>query len=442
MSIATAIATGVVKGVDDYSTTMRRQRIEDREDKRFGWEEGDQKQKVKVRDAGTALGESLADIDRRSQSGDLPGGDDNVVQQTPAALPVAPTGIASPSAPMTPPSTPAGAPIVAAAPVATGIRPENAAPSSATPAKQATPVTVFNSNGEGKYKNQPLANEAKMTATRDAWAKFYTDSGQPEKIMGLDKQISEMRETQYEPVRKATAAAIISGDPGAMQMVSKFSKMAGLGVQYEGGTWDAAKRTWNDVKVTRDGGESKVMSIPAEVMFTTIGSLTPSKLIENQDARADKLKDQNVAQQNADSSTSRAASSAVSAGAQATNARLNRDTKRDNDVINTEVKTRSFFASTYGSNKPMKEMTPQEFGMASPDEQARYTRRLNASDNANEQTVRASNLYSLNPERRGAEIVNALAYIDSHPNEEPAGRNRDGSYFFTIGGKNYTIPQR
>jgi hypothetical protein len=408
-AFAGGMAEGISRGIKDENEKEQTQALRD-----------DRLEKVKIRGARDELSKALEEINHKSANGMLPGSDDNVIQQ-PEQAPVA-------SAQQAPAQQTA---------IAT---PDQAAPAAA-PAAPAQPKQdsnrvkdIFQSNGEGLYKNQNLANDAKYSAIRSAYEKFFVSTGQPERVLDLDKKINEMRDNAYDPLRKATAAAVMSGQPGAIDMVNKFSQAAGLGFQYEGGEYDQKSHTWNNVKVTDAKGKSQVENIPVATMYTVLGVLTPEKKLELDFNREDTARRFSIEDKNAESNRISANAASTKAGAEKNYAdarvkALNEDSK------GTEVKARvealnKFFPS---ADRVLKS---DETINDSKEEVARKKRDIEIDSTG--RTV-AGNLASLNPKVDVRVIAGAARSAASGNRPEKQVEQETGRTYFTHGGvKLYT----
>lgn len=286
------------------------------QDEKMDWERAEQKEKADIRTARDDLANSLSSINKDSAYGKLPGSADNALeQQTPAQTDVPVQGaIASP---------------------------DQAAPASApAPAKEVDRLAnPYMQNGEGLYKNQKLADDAKYKATRDAYANYFTRIGQPEKVLTLDKAVNEMREAAYDPVRKHALAAVSSGQPGAMDMVNKFSQAAGLGFTYEGGQYDSKNHAWTGVKVTGSDGKSSVETIPVATFGQVMGALTFDKALELRFNREDTARKFAIEDKNAESQRISANAASTKAGAESRYADA-RVTALGNDAKGADAKAR------------------------------------------------------------------------------------------------------
>lgn len=290
-AFAGGMAEGISRGIKDENEKEQTQALRD-----------DRLEKAKIRAARDELSKTFDEMNHKIAYGKLPAGDDNVIQQ-PEQAPV--EGAQQAPAQQTAIATPDQA-----APAAT--------PAAPVEQKQDTSRVndIFKSNGEGLYKNQNLANEAKYAAIRNAYEKFFIATGQPERVLDLDKKINEMRDNAYDPLRKATAAAVMSGQPGAIDMVNKFSQAAGLGFQYEGGEYDQKTHTWNNVKVTDAKGKTQVENIPVATMYTVLGVLTPEKKLELDFNREDTARKFAIEDKNAESNRISANAASTKAGAE------------------------------------------------------------------------------------------------------------------------------
>ena len=301
-----SFASGLTEGID-------KGRARAIQDEKMEWERADQKEKADMRAARTDLSTMLQSINNDSAHGKLPGSPDNLVEQQ-AQQTQPQTAIATPD--------------------------QQAAPAAETPVQQEDRLkNPYTQNGEGLYKNQQLADDAKYKATRDAFAAYFVKTGQPEKVLTLDKAVNEMREAAYDPVRKHALAAVSSGQPGAMAAVNKFSQAAGLGFTYEGGEYDSKNHTWNNVKVTGADGKSAVENIPVATFGQVMGALTFDKALEIRFNREDTARKFAIDEKNADSQRISANASATKAGAESryADARVN---QLNNDAKGNDLKAR------------------------------------------------------------------------------------------------------
>lgn len=273
-----SFASGLSEGID-------KGRARAIQDERMEWERADQKEKADMRIAKEDLAKSISSINTDSAYGKLPGAPDNALPQQEAP---AQTAIATPDQ-------------------------QAASPAAPQEDRLANP---FKQNGEGLYKNQQLADDAKYKATRDAFANYFARTGQAEKILTLDKAVNEMREAAYDPVRKHALAAVSSGQPGAMDMVNRFSQAAGLGFKYEGGEYDSKNHTWNNVKVTGADGKTAVENIPVATFGQVMGALTFDKALELRFNREDTARKFAIDDKNAESQRISANAAATKAGAE------------------------------------------------------------------------------------------------------------------------------
>lgn len=380
------------------------------QDEKMSWERADQKEKADMRIARDDLSKSLQSINTDSAYGKLPGAEDNVVPQQADAQQTQPqTAIAGP---------------------------DQAAAGAATPA--ATPQVdrlknPFTQNGEGLYKNQQLADDAKYKATRDAMANYFVKIGQPEKVLTLDKAVNEMREAAYDPVRKHALAAISSGSVGAMDMATKFSQAAGLGYTYEGGQYDAKTHAWNGVKVTDANGKSAVENIPVATFGTVMGGLTFDKALQLRFDREDAAAKNAIESKKADASM-------ITAGAHARNAATNESTRASNEGINNEVRSRRYFDDFYGAGKDFQVKEPKDMLGWDDKQKSDYAAKVQNYETGRHNSQLAGSIFSINPGVKPGEITALIGKLSKNPDMKPDGQDSNGSYYFNVGGKKIVMP--
>lgn len=288
-AFAGGLATGIQSGqkmVSDHERILdERQEREERQ---------------KIRDARTEFQKQMSEARTQFATGKLPGQEDNLLEQAQPA-----------------PAQAAEAPRTAISLDGT------AAPAPAQPAEAPKPQpdlsgnvnNIFKSNGEGLYKNQKQANDAYWGRLRDITANYYEKTGQVEKLQTVDKSINEWRTSSYDELRKATAAAIATGDAGALKMASNLASLTGLGIQLDPntGTYDPKAQAWKGVKVIGTDGKEAIQDLSAVSLMSTIGYLSPEKLVEHTVARQDKERQFGIEEDKAKSDRIRANNSGIQA---------------------------------------------------------------------------------------------------------------------------------
>jgi hypothetical protein len=427
MSVASAIARGVVEGVEGYGQNVRRQKAIEREDFRFEQEKADADEKQRVRDAQKEFASEMQNARTMFAQGKLPGSEGNVVEgaQDPASVEAPrPTGIAPPGA---------AAPAPASQP-------------DAVPREQ----NIFKSNGEGLYKDQKLANDAHWSRMRDITAKYLEKTGQVDKLMDLDEKINKWKSSSYDELRKATAAAIATGDPEALKMTSRLADLTGLGFKVDptSGKFDPKTQSYVGVKMTGLDGKEKVEDLSATRLLAVIGQLSPEKLIEWNVGRQDAEVKQKLDQQRTDNDTRRVGIAAATA---ADNAKTNATTRDYNQEARRRAADRSddesaakFFGSTFGI-KEMDVKTDEEIKALMPDQQKAYATARQEQSKRRELAGYAQNIYTLN-ERKVAAPVIAQA-IPALQRRIADGKGADGIDpasglpFVNINGKKILLPK-
>lgn len=419
MSVIGAIVSGAERGFKEYGEGVRRQRAIERDDKRFQFEENRENEAQRVRDANAAFSQEIQALNEARANGKLPGSDDNLIEQPPSA---APTAIAAPGA------------------------------EPAAPASEERPRTqnIFKSGGEGLYRNQKVADDAYYQRLYDTTAKYLASTGQADKVLSLQKQITDMREQGYEPLRKAAAAAVAMGHPNAMQLVARASQISGTPTNIDptSGVFDKDTQTWKGVKIIGADGKVQVQDIPAQNLLASIGSLDAGKVLEFNYGRADKAVDQKLKEREVSAVELRAQASATSA---ADNARTNASTRAVNEDVRRRAANREdddaaakFFSGTFGLRE-LEVKTKDEIEALMPDQRKAY------EDTRREQTRRrelagyAQNIYTLNERKVGAPVI--AQAIPALQRRIAEGRGADGIDsasglpFVTINGKKILLPK-
>jgi hypothetical protein len=419
MSVIGAIVSGAERGFKEYGEGVRRQKAIERDDKRFEFEQNRENEAQRVRDASAAFATQIKELNEARANGQLPGSDDNVIEQPPAP---APTAIAAPGA-------------------------EGAAPAAAEPPRT---QNIFKSGGEGLYRDQKLADDAYYKRLYDVTANYLSSTGQADKVLSLQKQITEMQQQGYEPLRKAAAAAVAMGHPNAMQLVAQASKISGTPTNIDptSGVFDRETQTWKGVKITGADGKTQVQDIPAQNLLASIGSLDAGKVLEFNYGRADAAAKQKVEQQKADADTTRARSSATTA---ADNARTNATTRAANDDIRRRAANREddesaakFFSSTFGL-KEVEVKTKDEIEALMPDQRKAYEQTRQEQVKRRDLAGYAQNIYTLNERKVGAPVIaQAIPALQRRIAEGKGADGIDpasGLPFVNINGKKILLPK-
>lgn len=383
MSAISAIVKGVDQGLREYGEGVRRQKAIERDDFRFDQEKADAEEKKRIRDAQKEYAEEMRKARALFAQGKAPGQEDNLNEQAVAS----PEGEQPRATGITPPG--------AAAP---GAAPAAAAPAPAAPPRE---QDIFRSNGEGLYKDQKLANDAHWARMRDITATYLEKTGQVDKLMDLDEKINKWKSSAYDELRKATAAAIATGDPEALKMTSRLAELTGLGFKVDptSGKFDPKSQTYVGVKMVGLDGKEKVEDLSATRLLSVIGQLSPEKLIEWNVARQDKAFQQGLDERRVASDESRAKTAAATA---ADNARTNATTRDYNQDARRRAADRAddesaakFFSGAYGL-KELDVKTDKEIENLMPDQQKAYAQAREQQAKRREKVVTAMNLYQLN----------------------------------------------
>lgn len=403
-----SFASGATEGYD-------RARKREMEDERQKWERSDQEDKQKMRDARDDYAKQMTLAREQFATGKLPGQEENLLQ-TPVQVP---------------PAEQAGEP----APARTGIAtPEQAAAPQAAP--QQDPATnIFKNNGEGLYKNQKQANDAYWNRLRDITANYYEKTGQVDKVMELDKKVNDWKASAYDELRKSTAAAIVTGDRGAMKMASHLADMTGLGFKVDpnSGTYDPKTHMWNGVKTFDHEGKEHVDNISATNLLTMVGQLAPEKLLEFDIGRADKERQFKIEER-------KVGAEETKAGAAALNARTNEKVRQSNEGINNEIRSRNYFDSFYGASKDFQVKSKEDQLGWTDQQKADYAASKVKYEQARHNSQLASSLYSLNPSMKPGEVTSFINKLAGNPNAKPDGQDANGNYYFNYGGRKVVMP--
>lgn len=408
-----------VQGASDGYDRARKRGIEDERQK---WEREDHDDKQRMRDAQKEFAAQMQAAREQFATGKLPGQEENLVpQQAPVAAP-------------SPDAQPVRQGIATSDAAPQAAAPQGAAP--AAPAPADNPVSnIFKSNGEGLYKNQKQANDAYWNRLRDITANYYEKTNQVDKLMDIDKKIGEWKSSSYDELRKATAAAIATGDPGALKMASHLADLTGLGAKLDpsNATYDSKTQTWNNVKTIGPDGKEHVENLTAQSLLTTIGHIAPEKLIEWNVGRQDKERQFGIEERKAKAEETKA-------GAAATNARTNEAVRTSNEGINNEIRTRNYFDSFYGASKDFQVKDPKDMLTMTDQQKADYEIKRERYEIGRHNSQLASSLYSLNPGMKPGEITAFIGKLSKNPNAKPDGQDANGSYYFNVGGKKVVMP--
>lgn len=418
MGAIAGIVSGLDQGFKEYGEGVRRQKAMDREDKRFKFEEDEQAERQRVRDANKAFSTEIKALNEARANGQLPGSDDNLIEQPASA---APTAIAAPGA----------------AP----------APAAAEPPRT---QNIFKSGGEGLYKDQKLADDAYYKRLYDVTSNYLSATGQSDKVLGLQKQITEMREQGYEPLRKAAAAAVAMGHPNAMQLVAQASKISGTPTNIDpaSGVFDKDTQTWKGVKIIGADGKTQVQDIPAQNLLASIGSLDAGKVLEFNYGRADAAVKQKLEERKVGAEELRARSSAAIA---ADNAKTNATTRAYNEEVRRRTADRAddesaakFFGSTFGL-KELEVKTKDEVEALMPDQRKAYEQTRQEQSKRRELAGYAQNIYTLNERKVPAPVIaQAIPALQRRIAEGKGADGMDpasGLPFVSINGKKILLPK-
>ena len=300
-AFAGGLASGIQQGQQMVSNY---ERIQDERDERA--------ERKKLRDARDEFQKQMSEARTQFATGKLPGQEENLIEQPQLSAPAQQADAPPRTAIATDGTSAAPAPAAPAVPAQDG-----AAPAAPKPAQDVSSNVnnIFKNNGEGLYKNQKQANDAYWGRLRDITANYYEKTGQVEKLQGVDKSINEWRTSSYDELRKATAAAIATGDPGALKMASHLASLSGLGIQLDpaSGQYDSKAQTWKGVKVIGSDGKESVQDISAPSLLTTIGQLAPEKLVEWTVTRQDKDRQFGIEERKAKADETRAGASVIQA---------------------------------------------------------------------------------------------------------------------------------
>jgi hypothetical protein len=214
LTAVASFASGATEGYD-------RARKRDMEDERLKWERQDQEEKQMMRDARDEYAKQMSAARQQFATGKLPGQEENVIPQQPDQQ-VAPADLKLPHAP-----------------VSLHLSKQQHQQLLSSNHKDPT-ANIFKNNGEGSVQEPEASQRCLLGRLRDITANYYEKTGQVDKVMDLDKKINEWKNSSYDELRKATAAAIVTGDRGAMKMASHLASLTGLGfkVDPDSGTYD------------------------------------------------------------------------------------------------------------------------------------------------------------------------------------------------------------
>lgn len=406
--------------VDGYNTARKRAA----EEERLSWERDEQDEKKKAREARSEFSASMEKLRQDRANGMLAGGEDNLTEngiqhvqsyQQKATAPKQ-TAIAAPAD---------AAPAEAPAQQQTAIAVPGAAPApQQAPAPQENRVAnPFKSSGEGLYKNQRLADDAYYNGVRDITARYLERTGQMDKLATLDKQINDMRESAYDPIRKAAAAALATGQPNAMKLAAHAMSLSGIPVQFDetSGVYDAKSQMWKGVKSRGADGKERVEDMHVTQMLTAINSLDPARLVEFTVGRGDKERELSIKEKDSESQRITANASATRAGAEKTYYEA-RARATDQDIKGANAKA---LQETLGKHFPLanSEIDPTKSIGKSPDDLKKRQAQIDADTKGLAVAERLAGLNpKLDPRVVGAASKQALGGGMSEQTDQKTGR--------------------
>lgn len=299
-----SFAQGATEGYD----RARKRAIED---ERQSWERADQEDKQRMRDARKSYEEEMAAARKEVAEGRWAGaeltdkGKQFVAQQQQPAEQAAPQDAATSATSAT---------RTAIAP------PSEGQPPAAQPAPKPKLPYDFRQNGEGLYANQKAVNDGYWDRVRDITTRYYEKTGQIDKIPEIDDKVRKWKDGRYTELRSATAAAIATGDPGAMQMASHLTELMGTGAKFDGSNakFDPKTQMWNGVRTVGPDGKEHIENLSSVQLMTAIGHFSPENLVKFNVDENDKNRKFAIEEKNADSQRISANASATRAGAEKT----------------------------------------------------------------------------------------------------------------------------
>jgi len=293
-----AFVSGATDGYD-------RSRARTRADEQDKWLREDHDEKVRLRDETKNFATDMESIQKSRMSGGIPGVDglspegqafidqgnasyDRVeaarLGKTPATSAIAPpvdSSVAPTDAPATGVSSPNAAPVQSA-------QTTQAAPNTPSLSRTEQQNKMFQ-NGSGLYANQSSADGAYYKQVEDRTAKYLYATGQGDRVPALKKQIQDMQQQEYEPLRQAAADALAVGAPNALELVSKASRASGYGANIDpsSGSYDAKTQTWKGVSVTDPSGKTEKHDLTMSSLLVGLHQVTPAAAVAMNFGRTD-----------------------------------------------------------------------------------------------------------------------------------------------------------
>lgn len=374
-----AVAGGIRQGFKDYRDNMRAIDVEDREAKRFameeeragrektrfGWEENQEKERQRVREAE----EKYRNIDKELQSGMILGADGAIQEQ------------------------PAGA-----------IAVPGAAPATKTP-------NPFLTGAEGRYKDPKAALDEYYTRKGAALRELYNAKGDYEKAEQVPAMMQALRQNKFMEKTGAAFAAMAAGAPGARDAMQKVYGMVADGFELDPtkGKFDPKTGSWVGLERVAQDGKREAFNLTGEqIAVMAMRYKDPGELIKFSLDSAFKKRQEGREDQKVANDTTKANAYASTA---LDNAATNKSTRAANDVIRArqqdgkdDEQALKTFASSFGYRE-IEPKTKDEIAELGPKEQELYRSARQEQSRRREAVGYASGIFSLNERKVPAAVI-------------------------------------
>lgn len=176
---------------------------------------------------------------------------------------------------------------------AESVAPEMRGAAADAPAQKPAEFNLFKSGGEGLYRNQREADRLYYSELEKIYTKLYSSTGQYEKLPAVKDTVRKMRETEFDPMRKMTAAALISGNIKAFEMFNRASAVTDFGytIDASGASYDNATKTFKGLKFVDKDGNATVQDMSVAEGLAFLNQMDPAKVLEYVTNRDDKAYD-------------------------------------------------------------------------------------------------------------------------------------------------------
>lgn len=176
---------------------------------------------------------------------------------------------------------------------AESVAPEMRGAAADAPAQKPAEFNLFKSGGEGLYRNQREADRLYYSELEKIYTKLYSSTGQYEKLPAVKDTVRKMREADFDPMRKMTAAALISGNTKAFEMFNRASAVTDFGytIDASGASYDNATKTFKGLKFVDAEGNATAQDMSVAEGLAFLNQMDPAKVLEYITGRGDRAQD-------------------------------------------------------------------------------------------------------------------------------------------------------